>query len=73
MLQGGELPYLAGWAANLAGIGLQLPEQQLEALCSYVSRQGQAISKGHRLQLERAFNAWGYQPGVALLGRLAAP
>ena len=69
-LQVGALPYLASWAAHLADIGLRLPEQQLEALCSYVGRHGRQLSKGHRQQLQRAFDSWGYQPGVALMARL---
>ena len=70
VLQTGELPYLAAWAAHLAGISLRLPEQQLEALCSYMGQHGRQLSKGSRLQLRRAFDAWGYQPGLALLARL---
>ena len=66
-LQAGELPYLAGWAAHPADIGLRLPEQQLEALCSYVGQHGRQLSKGDRKKLQRAFQAWGYQPGLALL------
>ena len=67
MLQGGELRFLASWTAHLADIGLRLPEQQLEAHCSYVSQHRQQLSKGYRLQLQRA---WGYQPGLARLARL---
>ncbi|PRW60220.1 Tbc2 translation chloroplastic [Chlorella sorokiniana] len=64
----GELPYLAGWASCLAAIGLRLPEQQLKALCSYVRKHLQQLSKGCRKQLRAAFETWGYQPGLALLG-----
>ena len=64
----GELAYLAGWATNLAAIGLRLPGQQLAALCSYVDRHRQLLNRGDRKKLMRAFEAWGHQPGLALLG-----
>ena len=67
-VQTGELAYLAGWAAILAAIGLRLPGQQLEALCSYVDRHMQQLNRGVRKDLVRAFGAWGYQPSLALLG-----
>ncbi|PRW60376.1 RAP domain [Chlorella sorokiniana] len=63
----GGLSYLASWASHLAAIGLRLPEQQLEAICSYVSTHLQQLSKGHVKLLRTAFEAWGYQPGLALL------
>ena len=66
--QKGELAYLGGWAAILAAIGLRLPQQQLEALCSYVGRHKQQLNRGDRKELMRAFEAWGHQPGLALLG-----
>ena len=65
--QTGELPYLASWAACLAGIGLRLPAQQLEALCSYVGDNREELQPIDRKNLLRAFQAWGYQPGLALL------
>ena len=68
-MQIGKLPYLAGWAATLAAIGLRLPEQQLEAVCSYVGRHPQQ-QQGDRRYFEKAFRAWGCQPGLALLGQM---
>ena len=65
--QTGELPYLASWAAILAAIGLRLPEQQLVALCSYVGRHRQQLQPMDRKKLMSAFEAWGHQPGLALL------
>ena len=70
VLQKGKLPYLASWAASLAAIGLRLPEQQLGALCSYLRQHGRQLKEGDRMDLQRAFEAWGHQPGLALLARL---
>ena len=66
--QKGELPYLAGWAACLAAIGLRLPGQQLEALCSYVDSHRQQLNPGYKKLLLSAFEAWACQPGLVLLG-----
>ncbi|KAI7839981.1 hypothetical protein COHA_006302 [Chlorella ohadii] len=68
----GALPHLASWAGLLAAIGLQLPAQQLAALCGYVEQHRQQMLEPDRQQLQAAFVAWGYQPGLALLRRLAA-
>lgn len=72
-LQATELPYLAFSAGYLAGMGLSAPEaEQLAALCSYVEQHGGQLMERDRQQLQVAFFAWGYQPGLALLRRLAA-
>ncbi len=68
--QKGELLYLAGWANILAGIGLRLPAQQLEAVCGYVSKHPKQLQARERSDWEKAFRTWGYQPGLVLLGQL---
>ena len=68
-VQGDQLPYLAGWAAQLVAIGLRLPEQQLAAICSYVGRHMEQLKRGDRKNLLNAFESWGHQPGLALLSR----
>ncbi len=65
--QGGAPSFLASWAGLLAAIGLRLPAQQLESLCSYVGQQLQELQPIDRSSLQRAFKAWGYQPGLELL------
>ncbi|PRW60544.1 alpha beta-hydrolase isoform B [Chlorella sorokiniana] len=64
------LRYLASWASHLAAIGLRLPDQQLEALCSYVGQHAKQLRAGDRACLQRAFETWGYQPGLALLASM---
>ncbi len=67
----GELRYLASWSAHLATISLRLPAQQLEAVCSCVSKHPKQLRPGDRSNLEKAFRTWAFQPGLALLGQLA--
>lgn len=67
VLQEGELLYLASWSAHLAAIGLRLPQQQLEAVCRYVSKHPRQLNRGDAKSLRTAFKAWGYQPGLAML------
>ncbi|PRW60733.1 5-enolpyruvylshikimate-3-phosphate synthase [Chlorella sorokiniana] len=70
--QATELPYLAFSAGYLAAVGLRPPEpDQLAALCGYVEQHRPQLRDRDRRQLQRAFDAWGYQPGLALLRRLA--
>jgi len=66
-VQKGELPYLAAWAEVLATISVRLPPQQLEAVCSFVGQHLQELTPRDRERLLKAFEAWGYEPGLALL------
>ncbi|PRW60650.1 RAP domain [Chlorella sorokiniana] len=70
--EGGELAYLADCAASCAAVGLRLPAAQLKAICRYVQQHPQQLDRGGRANLQRAFEAWGHQPGLALLAELGA-
>ena len=71
--QGGELAYLADCAASCAAVGLRLPPAQLEAICRYAQLHPQQLDDGVRANLQHTFEAWGHQPGLALLaGEVAA-
>ena len=70
--QVGELPYLASWAAHLAAIGTRLPEQQLEALCSYVAQRKKKLQQGDGKKLRSTFKAWRYERGLAMLQQVDA-
>lgn len=48
---------------------MRLPDEQLETLCRYVVQHGQQLRAADRKDLERAFTAWAYEPGLALLPR----
>lgn len=47
--------------------GLRLPLAQLDAICRYAERRPQQLNGCSRANLQRAFEAWAYQPGLALL------
>ena len=69
--QGGELAYLSDCAASCAAVGLCLPLAQLEAICRYLQLHPQHLDGDVRVNLQRAFEAWDHQPGLALLAELA--
>ena len=71
LLQGGELAYLADWAASCAAVGLRLPDPPLVTICSYVQQHPQQLDAASRASLQAAFEAWAHQPGLQLL--LAPP
>lgn len=69
-LQKEALRYLAGLASCLADVDLQLPARHLEAIVALVEQHSEGLRVGDAARLQRAFDAWGYQPGQVLMARL---
>ena len=51
---------LSGWVGQTAAIGMRLPDDTLEVMCTFVRKHRQHLILNDELKLRKTFEAWQY-------------